>query len=120
MPGIPVTQQKVTIQILMEMKQKNEVIAALSIYDASHARIFDKAGGHLIVVGDSAAMVVQGKSSTKPMTMDEMLVYSKSVRNGTKRLFVVGDMPLGSYEVSNEDAVRNAARFMREADCNAV
>lgn len=118
--GIPITQKKITILTLLGMKEKKEVIAALSIYDASHARLFDKAGGHIIVVGDSAAMVVQGKPNTKSMTMDEMLIYTRSVRNGTNRLFIIGDMPLGSYEVSNEVAVKNAARFMRETDCNAV
>lgn len=118
--GIPLTQDRVTLPVLGRMKKEKKVISALSIYDAAHARLFDQAGGELIIVGDSAAMVIQGKPNTKPMTMDEMVVYSRSVRNGTKRLFVVGDMPLGSYEVSNESAVNNAARFMREADCNAV
>ena len=118
--GIPLTQDRITLPGLHRMKARGEAIAALSIYDACHARLFDKAGGEMIVVGDSAAMTIQGKPNTKSMTMDEMIVYTRAVRNGTKRLFVVGDMPLGSYEVSNEEAVRNAARFMSETDCNAV
>lgn len=117
---IPLTQDRITIPVMNKMKEERQVISALSIYDACHARLFDKAGGEVIVVGDSAAMTMQGKPNTKSMTMDEMIVYSRSVRNGTKRLFVIGDMPLGSYEVSNEVAIENAARFMREADCNAV
>lgn len=117
---IPVTQARITIPLLGKMKEKGERIAALSIYDACHARIFDKAGGDVIVVGDSAAMTIQGKPNTKSMTMDEMIVYTRSVRAGTNRIFVIGDMPLCSYEPSNEDAVRNAGRFMRETDCNAV
>lgn len=118
--GIPLTQDRITLPILSRMKAKGEAIASLSIYDACHARLFDRAGGDMIVVGDSAAMTIQGKPNTKAMTMDEMISFTRSVRNGTKRVFVVGDMPLGSYEISNEEAVKNAARFMRESDCNAV
>lgn len=118
--GIPLTQNKITLPILNKMKKEGEQITALTIYDASFARIFAEAGGEVIVVGDSAAMTIQGKPNTKSMTMDEMIVFTRSVRTGAKRPFVIGDMPLGSYEVSNEEAVRNAARFMRETDCNAV
>ena len=118
--GIPMTQDRITIPVLNKMKQEMKPIAALSIYDACHARFFDQAGGHVIVVGDSANMVIDGEPSTKSMTMDEMVQHSRAVRNGTKRLFVIGDMPLGSYEPSNQVAIENAARFMREADCNAV
>lgn len=118
--AIPVTQNRITVPLLNKMKEQGDAISALSIYDACHARIFDRAGGEVIVVGDSAAMTIQGESSTKSMTMNDMITYARSVRNGTRRLFVVGDMPLGSYEVSNETAIENAARFMREADCNAV
>ena len=117
--AIPVMHDKVTIPLLNRMKQEGNAIAALSIYDACHARIFDRAGGDVIIVGDSAAMTIQGRPNTKAMTMDEMLVYAKAVRNGTRRLFVVGDMPLGSYEPSNQTAIDNAALFMR-ADCNGV
>ncbi len=114
--------KRVTIQVLRGMKNKAEVIAALSIYDAQHARLFDKADGDLIIVGDSAAMAVQGRKDTRPMTMAEMIGFCQSVRRGTERLFVVGDMPLGSYEVSNEDAVRNALMFMQKVEpaCDAV
>lgn len=118
--GIPLTQSRITLPILNKMKKERAQIAALSIYDASFARIFSEAGGEVIVVGDSAAMTIQGKPNTKAMTMDEMIIYTRSVRAGAKRPFVIGDMPLGSYEVSNEVAVQNAARFMRETDCNAV
>lgn len=118
--GIPLTQDRVTLPSLMRMKEKGEAIAALSLYDACHARLFDRAGGDVVVVGDSAAMTIEGKPNTKPMTMDEMMVFTRAVRAGSRRLFVIGDMPLGSYETSNESAVENAARFMRETDCNAV
>ena len=118
--GIPLTQDRITIPHLNAMKKEGKVVSALSIYDSCHARLFDRAGGEVIIVGDSAAMTILGRPNTKSMTMDEMIVFAKAVRNGTRRLFVVGDMPLGSYEVSNEVAIENAARFMREADCNAV
>lgn len=115
--------KRVTISVLHGMKKKRpepEIICALSIYDALHARLFDRAGGDMIIVGDSAGMTVQGRANTLPVTMDEMIMFAQSVRRGTDRLFVVGDMPLGSYEVSNEEAVRNALRFVKEAGCNAV
>lgn len=114
--------KRVTIPVLQGMKKRSEVICALSIYDALHARLFDQAGGDLIIVGDSAAMTVQGRQNTLPMTMDEMVRFCQAVRRGTERLFIVGDMPLGSYEVSDEEAVRNALRFMKEVEpaCDAV
>src|SRR3989344_7264056 len=118
--GIPLTQDRITIPFLNKMKQEGNVASALSIYDSSHARLFDQAGGHVIIVGDSANMVINGEPSTKSMTMDQMIYHAKAVRNGTRRLFVVDDMPLGSYEPSNQVAIENAARFMREADGNAV
>src|SRR3989344_1784082 len=136
--GIPIQSKikRVSILTLQNMKKRGEIICASSIYDAQTARLFDQArvqiadgagnekevGGDLIIVGDSAAMAVQGRQNTLPMTMDEMIMFCRAVRNGTERLFIVGDMPLGSYEVSDEDAVRNAMRFMKEVEpgCDAV
>ncbi|MBI4063331.1 MAG: 3-methyl-2-oxobutanoate hydroxymethyltransferase [Elusimicrobia bacterium] len=121
--GIPLIQERITINNLSKMKEKGEAITALSLYDASLARFFDEAGGEVIVVGDSASMAAMGRPNTLPITMEEMLVFSRSVCRGTKRLFVVGDMPLGSYEVSSELAVQNALRFMKDVGdrpCNAV
>lgn len=118
--GIPMTQDRITIPYLNRMKREKKAISALSIYDASHTKLFDRAGGHVIVVGDSANMVIGGEPNTKSMTMDQMIYHARAVRNGTRRLFIIGDMPLGSYEPSNQVAIENAARFMREADCNAV
>ncbi|MBI2062869.1 MAG: 3-methyl-2-oxobutanoate hydroxymethyltransferase [Candidatus Yanofskybacteria bacterium] len=115
--------KRVTIKTLHDMKKKRpepEIICALSIYDSLHARLFDRAGGDMIIVGDSVGMTLQGRANTLPVTMDEMVMFTQAVRRGTDRLFVVGDMPLGSYEVSNEEAVRNALRFVKEAGCNAV
>lgn len=111
--------KRITITDLNRMKKNGEVFAALSLYRSSDARLFDEAGGHVIVVGDSANMTFAGNRSTVSATMDEMLIYARAVRNGTKRLFVIGDMPLGSYEVCETSAVENALRFIK-ADCNAV
>lgn len=121
--GIPLSHDKITINHLYHMKDKGEKIAALSIYDANLARFFDDAGGEVIVVGDSASMAAMGRPNTLPTTMEEMLAFSRAACRGTKRLFIVGDMPLGSYEISNELAVLNALRFMKEVGdrpCNAV
>jgi len=121
--GIPLTHNRVTVSLLNEMKKRRETFAALSIYSAPNARIFDKAGGEVIIVGDSASMTMVGRPNTLPMTMEEMLFIAAAVCRGAKRPFVVGDMPLGSYEVSDEEAVRNALRFMKEVGdrpCNAV
>lgn len=121
--GIPLTQDRITLPVLSKMKRDKRVVSVLSIYDAAHARLFDRAGGEVIIIGDSASMAVMGRPNTLPMTMEEMLFVARSVCRGTKRLFVVGDMPLGSYEISNELAITNALRFMKDVGdrpCNAV
>lgn len=112
--------KRVTIPVLQGMKKRGEIICALSIYDAQHARLFDEAGGDLIIVGDSAEMAVDGEPDTLTATMERMANRVRSVKNGTKRLFVVADMPLGSYEVSDEEATRNALRLIKETRANAV
>lgn len=117
--GIPLTHNRITIPVLQKMKENKEPIVALSIYDSCHARLFDQAGGEVIIVGDSANMVIKGEPNPKSMEMDTMLYHVEAVGNGTKRLFVIGDMPLCSYEPSNEIAILNAGRFMR-VGANAV
>lgn len=112
--------RRVTISTLQKMKRDKEPIAALSIYDSPWAKRFEQAGGDLIIVGDSAEMTVHGRPNTLTMTMEKMLVHADDVRRGAPGLFVVGDMPLGSYEPSDEIAVINALRFVRETCCNAV
>ena len=95
--GIPLTQDRITLPVLNKMKREKNIISALSIYDACHARLFDRAGGEVIIVGDSANMVINGEPSTKSMTMDGMIQHARAVRNGTRRLFAVCHIPLGSY-----------------------
>lgn len=92
----------------------------LTAYDAMIADVFDSAGVEVLLVGDSAANVMQGSGSTLSITMDEMIVYAKSVVNGVRRALVVGDLPFGSYESSPQQAVENGVRFMKEAGVHAV
>jgi 3-methyl-2-oxobutanoate hydroxymethyltransferase len=112
--------KKVTIPDLMDKKRGGRKITMLTAYDYPIARIIDEAGIDSILVGDSLGMVVMGLDSTVPVTMDEMIHHAKAVRRGTRYAFLIGDMPFLSYQVSREEAVRNAGRFMKEAGCDAV
>lgn len=113
--GIPLTQNRVTIPMLQRMKKEGKTIAASSIYNAEMASMFDEAGGDIIVVGDSASMTQIGRPGTVPATMEEMLFFTKMVMGGTKRPFVIADMPFCSYEVSDEQALTNAGRLLKES-----
>jgi len=112
--------KKVTITDLQNKKREGRKITMLTAYDYPMARLVDEAGIDSILVGDSLGMVVLGYESTVPVTMDEMIHHAKAVRRGTKYAFLIGDMPFMSYQVSREEAVRNAGRFMKEAGCEAV
>lgn len=112
--------KKITIPDLQEKKRTGKKITMLTAYDYPIARLVDEAGIDCILVGDSLGMVVLGYESTVPVTMDEMIHHSKAVRRGTKYAFLIGDMPFMSYQISREEAVRNAGRFMKEAGCDAV
>ena len=111
---------KITLTDLNNKKRDGKKITMLTAYDYPTAKLIDEAGIDAILVGDSLGMVVLGYDSTVPVTMEEMLHHSKAVRRGTKCAFFIGDMPFLSYQVSTEDAVRNAGRFMKEAGCDAV
>ncbi len=110
----------VTIPTLYKMKEKGEKIVALTAYDYPMARLVDASGVDMILVGDSLGMVVQGHSSTLPVTMDEMIYHTKIVSRAVSRALVVGDMPFMSYQTSLETAVANAGRFIKEAGASAV
>lgn len=112
--------KKVTITDLRNKKREGKKITMLTAYDYPMARLVDEADIDSILVGDSLGMVVLGYESTVPVTMDEMIHHSKAVRRGTRYAFLIGDMPFMSYQVSKEEAVRNAGRFMKEAGCDAV
>ena len=103
-----------------EMKRKREKITFLTAYDFPMASFCEKAGMDMVLVGDSAAMVVYGLSGTVPMTMDQMVRHSQAVRRGAPGTFVIGDMPFLSYQVSRESAIENAGRFFKEGDVDAI
>lgn len=109
-----------TLPRLVEMKRLGEPIVMVTAYDYPSALAVERAGVDIVLVGDSGAMTVLGYDSTVPVDLEEMLMLAKAVRRGLKSPFLVGDMPFGSYEVSDEEAVRAALRFVREAGCDAV
>ena len=111
---------KLPLTELAEMKARRQPIVMVTAYDAPGGRLADSAGVDLVLVGDSAAMTVLGHDSTVPATMDEMLMLTRAVTRGAVRPLVVADMPFGSFQVSDEDAVRNAIRFVKEAGADAV
>jgi 3-methyl-2-oxobutanoate hydroxymethyltransferase len=110
----------VTLSKLAEKKALGEPIAMVTAYDYPSAQVAEEAGVDLVLVGDSAAMTVLGYPSTVPVSLDEMLVLAAAVRRGLSTPFLVGDLPFGSYEVSNEQAIETAQRFVKEAGCDAV
>jgi 3-methyl-2-oxobutanoate hydroxymethyltransferase len=111
---------RVTIQSLQDKKSQGQPIVALTAYDYATARVVDEAGVDIILVGDSLAMVVMGYDNTLPVTMDEMLLHTRAVRRAVRQAMVVADMPFGSYQVSTEEGVANATRFLKEAGAQAV
>jgi len=112
--------EKVTVPRIIEMKERGEKIAALTAYDCLMASMLDEAGLDIILVGDSAGMVVAGYSTTLPVTMEEMLYHTKAVARGVKRALVVADMPFLSFQINPERALENAGRFLKEAGAEAV
>jgi len=110
----------VTILSLLEMKRTGRPIVMITAYDAPSARMVDEAGADVVLVGDSLGMVVLGYDSTLPVTVEDMLHHAKAVRRGTSRALVVVDMPFMSYQVTPEDAMRNAGRMMAEGGAHAV
>ncbi len=111
---------KVTIHTLKRFKQAGQKICMVTAYDATFARILDEAGADVLLVGDSLGMVVQGHDSTLPVTMEQMIYHSAAVRRGARRAHVVGDLPFMSYQVSPQEAVRNAGRLVAEGGVGSV
>jgi 3-methyl-2-oxobutanoate hydroxymethyltransferase len=114
------THGKLPLTELAELKRRGQRLAMVTAYDFPSARIADEAGVELVLVGDSAAMVVLGNESTVPATMDELLMLARAVTRGAKRPLVIADMPFGSFQVSDDEAVANAVRFVKEAGADAV
>ncbi|HKG37297.1 MAG TPA: 3-methyl-2-oxobutanoate hydroxymethyltransferase [Solirubrobacterales bacterium] len=114
------SRRPMTLPRLIEMKERGEPIVMVTAYDFPSAQVAEEAGVDLVLVGDSAANCVLGYDSTVPVGLDEMLMLAAAVRRGLKTPLLVGDMPFGSYERTNEQAVENAQRFVKEAGCDAV
>jgi len=111
---------KLQVPELLAMKRRGDKIVMVTAYDAPGARFAEDAGIDVILVGDTAAMVVLGHSGTTPVTVDEMLFLTRTVARQVHRPIVVGDLPFGSYETSDEDAVRTAVRFVKEGGADIV
>jgi 3-methyl-2-oxobutanoate hydroxymethyltransferase len=111
---------KITITDLLNKKRSKKKITMLTAYDYPFAKIVDEAGIDAILVGDSLSMVVQGLENTLPVTMDEMVYHTKLVSRACKNAMVIGDLPFMSYQISIEDCIRNAGRFLKEAGASAV
>jgi 3-methyl-2-oxobutanoate hydroxymethyltransferase len=114
------THGKLPLTELAELKRRGQKLAMVTAYDFPSGRIADEAGVELVLVGDSAGMVVLGNESTVPVTMEELLMLTRAVTRGAKRPLVIADMPFGSFQVSDEVAVDNAVRFVKEAGADAV
>jgi len=113
-------EHRITIPTLVARKQRGERIAMLTAYDFTFARIFDAAGIDILLVGDSLGNVVQGRDTTLPVTLDEVAYHTRLVARGAQRAMVVSDMPFGSYQISAEDAVRNACHCVKLGGAHAV
>jgi len=113
-------EHKVTTRSLQRRKGGSEAFSMLTAYDHTFSRIFDQAGIDVLLVGDSVGNTVQGGESTLPVTLDEMVYHCRMVSRGAGRALVVGDMPFGSYQVSSEEAVRNAIRLVKDGGVAAV
>jgi 3-methyl-2-oxobutanoate hydroxymethyltransferase len=110
----------VTVTSLQKMKAEGKKISELTAYDYPFAQMLDESGIDIILVGDSLGMVVQGESSTLPVTMDQMIYHTKIVARAAKRAMVIGDMPFMSYQASISEAISNAGRFLKETAASAV
>lgn len=111
---------KITIRTLFDKVTKGEPISWLTCYDYPTAYFQEQAGIDMILVGDSLGMTMLGYDTTLPVTMNDMIRHTQAVRRGAPTVFLVGDMPYMSYQPSNETAIRNAGRFMAEADCDSI
>ena len=112
--------QRMTLPRLAEMKARGERIVMVTAYDHPSAQVVEEAGVDIVLVGDTAAMTVLGHPSTTPVSLDEMIMLTAAVRRGLETPLLIGDLPFGSYEGSNELAVASAQRFVKEAQVDAV
>lgn len=111
---------KVTVPFIRDMKKRGDKVVMVTAYDASTAKLVDEAGVDIILVGDSLGNVIQGQPNTLSVTVDEMVYHTKLVTRGAENAHVCADMPFMSYQLTREDAVRNASRFIKEAGAQSV
>jgi 3-methyl-2-oxobutanoate hydroxymethyltransferase len=116
----PTQRPAISLSTLAEKKALGEPVVMVTAYDYPSAQVAEEAGVDVVLVGDSGAMTVLGHPSTVPVTLAELLMLAQAVRRGLKTPLMIGDMPFGSYEASNEEAIHNAQRFIKEAACDAV
>jgi 3-methyl-2-oxobutanoate hydroxymethyltransferase len=116
----PTQRPAISLSTLAEKKALGEPIVMVTAYDYPSAQVAEEAGVDVVLVGDSGAMTVLGHPSTVPVTIEELLMLAQAVRRGLDTPLMVVDMPFGSYEASNEEAIRNAQRFVKESGCDAV
>ena len=112
--------ERLTLAGVTDLVRQGKRLAMVTAYDAASAALADAAGLDIVLVGDSAAMTILGHASTLPVTMDEMLMLTRAVSRGVRRAFVVADMPFGAYQPGEDEALRNAIRFVKEAGADAV
>jgi len=112
--------ERLTLADLTDFARHGKRIAMVTAYDAASAALADAAGLDIVLVGDSAAMTILGHESTLPVTMDEMLLLTRAVARGVRRAFVIADMPFGAYQLGEEEALRNAIRFVKDGGADAV
>ena len=111
---------RVSVRYFQQQKEKGIPIVMLTAYDATMARIAEQAGIPILLVGDTLGMVVQGHDTTVPVTLEEMLYHTRLVVRGTQRAFIVGDLPFMTYNISSDQALANAARFLQQAGAQSV
>ncbi|HET7794654.1 MAG TPA: 3-methyl-2-oxobutanoate hydroxymethyltransferase [Rhizobacter sp.] len=111
---------RLTGRDIVAMKTRGERVAALTAYDYTSAQMLDAAGVPLLLVGDTLGMVIQGEDTTLPVTLDQVIYHARSVSRGTQRALVIGDMPFMTYQVTSDEALRNAGRLMVEGKVGAV
>ena len=116
----PTQRPAISLSTLAEKKALGEPVVMVTAYDYPSAQVAEEAGVDVVLVGDSGAMTVLGYPSTVPVTLAELLMLAQAVRRGLSTPLMIGDMPFGSYEASNEEAIHNAQRFIKEAACDAV
>ncbi len=112
--------KRITVKSLTEMKSQGEKIAMLTAYDYTTAKILDRAGIDVILVGDSASNVMAGHETTLPITLDQMIYHASSVIRAIKRSLVVVDLPFGTYQSDPKEALRSAIRIMKESGGHAL